>query len=67
MNDIKQIKVKADIILNATNDTIISKKSEDDIIIQAEQKLNSLVPLNIIVNDGQHVRVGIRVHVKERC
>ena len=65
MTDVKQIKVKANIIFTATSDVIISKEKEDDIIIQAEQKLNSLAPLNIIIDD-QPVQTGVRVHIHGR-
>jgi|GEM_PF-6365734 len=66
MADVKQIKVKANIIFTATSDVIISKEKEDDIIIQAEQKLNSLAPLNIIIDD-QPIQVGVRVHIQGKA
>ena len=62
----KQIKLKADIILNiASGGSLIAEKSEEEIILAVEEKLNSLQSFELS-SVSSFLRIGVRVHIKER-
>lgn len=61
MSDVKTVKVRADVIMQVMSDSVLSKKNEDDIILQVEQQLNSLQPFKF---DHPYAKVGVRVHIK---
>ena len=64
---LKQIKMKAELILNITSGgSLVAEKDEDEIILEIEQKLNSLQPFELSSPASSFLKVGVRVHIKER-
>lgn len=63
---LKQIKLKADIILNiASGGVLIAEMSEEEIVLEVEEKLNSLQSFELS-SVSSFLRIGVRVHIKEQ-
>ena len=63
---LKQIKLKADIILNiASGGVLIAEMSEEEIVLEVEEKLNSLQSFELS-SVSSVLRIGVRVHIKEQ-